>query len=106
MVAPVLQVFCRAALRQRLSDLYADRTYVAMQRHGNFVPCVTGVNARKFFSFLVRYPPSCRSRRAASLAGRSDSNACWPQGQLPIFLASSHRAGQIPPTSKQRSRGA
>jgi hypothetical protein len=89
-----------AALRQRFErSPYACRTYVAMQRHGNFVPCVTDVNARKFFSFLVRYPATCRSRPRRELGflislttfrHAFSSSACWPQGQLRDALLGRH----------------
>lgn len=57
-----------AVLWQRFERLlYAYRTMVAMQRDGYFHQCAPRHKARvplKISTFLERYPPSWRSRRA------------------------------------------
>lgn len=62
-----------AALRQRLKCLlYADRTFVAMQRRGYLFRCGICRNCRlkpRFFSSRLRYPASYLSKRG-NLSGR------------------------------------
>lgn len=58
------------ALRQCFHRLfYADRSNVAMQRRGYLCSRAlrhSAANCLKFLWFLLRYPPSWRSRRAGS----------------------------------------
>ena len=70
-----------AALRQRLvRSPYACWTMVATQRRWYFPLCALPHKARvppKFLSFLLRYPATCRSKRAELLAHLMDFDVRW-----------------------------